>query len=92
MHRFWAWINRLKSGGSVVSKMYLLNVSKSFGQFMRNQIETEQILRIDALEVDVQSVRLSHMKIEELEIAIPVAQLYQRIVLLISMDDLTVAQ
>jgi hypothetical protein len=32
------------------------------------------------------------MKIEELEIAIPVAQLYQRIVLLISMDDLTVAQ
>ncbi len=59
---------------------------------MRNQIETEQILRIDALEVDVQSVRLSHMKIEELEIAIPVAQLYQRIVLLISMDDLTVAQ
>ena len=59
---------------------------------MRNQIETEQILRIDALEVDVQSVRLSHMKIEELEIAIPVAQLYQRIVFLISMDDLTVAQ
>ena len=47
-------LESLQSSGSVVQKINLSNVPKSFGQLVPNEIGTEQIRRIDTLvEFDV---------------------------------------